>query len=321
MYLGKISSRIKIIAALLRPKTLFLSLLGSSLASTQAYYEEKASLQIFLLTCLCATLLQALSNIANDLGDTQHGADNPQRKGPIRPLQKNIISYFGVLVLGIFIFSGALGSGIYLLYLSLGMGLDSWIFFGFGCLALMAAIKYTYGKNPYGYRAWGDPAVFIFFGPLLVGGGYFLHTQSLSTWILIEACLYGILCVWVLHANNLRDLFTDRRAKKITCAVRLGPKASMIYYLILAWITMMGFPILHVLFMIYKANTPLTPHLALGHLVLGSILLYLVYPPRRIIAFLIHLESPKTLPRILRVLSVNVSYFILCNLLKGGGIA
>src|SRR5262245_23805856 len=47
---------------------------------------------VFLLSVLTAVLLQILSNLANDLGDHQHGTDNKDRSGPQRAVQSGAIS-------------------------------------------------------------------------------------------------------------------------------------------------------------------------------------------------------------------------------------
>src|SRR6185437_2810024 len=71
---------------------------------------------VFLLAIFTTIFLQVLSNLANDYGDYEHGADNSDRKGPRRAVESGAISADemkrAIWVLSILSF----GTGIYLLY-------------------------------------------------------------------------------------------------------------------------------------------------------------------------------------------------------------
>ena len=69
-------------------------LVGSALASNWSDVQgwRQFSYNVLYLALLTAILLQVLSNIANDLGDHQHGADNNNRIGPERAVQSGSIS-------------------------------------------------------------------------------------------------------------------------------------------------------------------------------------------------------------------------------------
>src|ERR1035437_9971342 len=75
-----------------RLQTLPLALCSILLGSAIAYTEKKFDPIILGLTLLTAILLQVLSNVANDYGDTRHGADNASRIGPERMAHQKIIS-------------------------------------------------------------------------------------------------------------------------------------------------------------------------------------------------------------------------------------
>ena len=59
-------------------------------------------------------------------------------------------------------------------------------FVGLGLLAIVAAIAYTVGKRPYGYMGLGDISVFLFFGWVGTFGTYYLQTEVLNYYILIN---------------------------------------------------------------------------------------------------------------------------------------
>ena len=102
-----------------------------------------------------------------------------------------------------------------------------------GIASIIAAIKYTIGKNPYGYSGFGDFFVFIFFGLTGVVGTFFLHTHELNVEILLPAASVGFLSAGVLNLNNMRDLTEDSKVGKITLAVRLGIKHAKTYHMLL----------------------------------------------------------------------------------------
>jgi 1,4-dihydroxy-2-naphthoate octaprenyltransferase len=153
-----------------RLRTLPLALSSIGMGTFLAAYQGEFDGWIFLLCCLTTIFLQILSNLANDYGDTIHGADHADRVGPSRAVQSGLISQSQMnKALLIFIVLSLL-SGVYLLLLALDDWLSVLLFLGIGLLAILAAIFYTMGKKPYGYAGFGDISVLIFFGFVGVAG-------------------------------------------------------------------------------------------------------------------------------------------------------
>jgi 1,4-dihydroxy-2-naphthoate polyprenyltransferase len=107
------------------------------------------------------------------------------------------------------------------------------VYFILGLSAIYAAIKYTIGRNPYGYIGFGDLFVFIYFGIVGVAGTYYLHVNTFDPWVLLPASAIGLLSSGVLNLNNMRDIENDARSGKRTLVVHIGSKAAKIYHLIL----------------------------------------------------------------------------------------
>jgi len=189
------------------------------------YASESGPVVIMVLTLLTAFLLQVLSNLANDYGDSVHGADNANRVGPARAVQSGRIAASQMKAAVGITATLALGSGLLLLWLAFGVA-GKWreLFFLliFGLFAILAAYAYTAGKRPYGYRGWGDVFVLLFFGAVGVGGSYFLVTHELGTSIVLPAIWVGLQSTAVLNLNNLRDHVNDRATGKMTLVVRMG---------------------------------------------------------------------------------------------------
>lgn len=216
----------------LRLRTLPLSVSGILLGSLLAYAKGYFSGSIFLLALLTTLCLQILSNIANELGDALKGTDNENRLGPIRALQSGVLTrkdYRNMILLFVFL-SVFFGTCLIFTAFRFLLSWESLLLFGCGALALLAAIRYTMGKNPYGYRGWGDIAVFLFFGWLSTLGAYFLLSGMVPASLLLPASAIGFLTTGVLNVNNMRDIDNDAVSGKCTIPVKIGIKNAKIYH-------------------------------------------------------------------------------------------
>ena len=214
-----------------RPRTLPLAISSILLGNFLAYAAGKFSFLTASLAILTTLLLQILSNFANDLGDSKNGVDNNNRKVALRAVQTGKISSSEMKNAVIIAASLSFISGISLLYFSLQHANPQTIitFVGLGLFAIVAAIAYTVGKRPYGYKGLGDISVFLFFGWIGTFGTYYLQTEVLNYYILIPASGCGFLSVAVLNLNNLRDIENDRKTGKLSIPVRIG-KLYGFYY-------------------------------------------------------------------------------------------
>ncbi len=217
-----------------RLRTLPLALSSILMAAFLAAANGQYRTSIFVLSALTTVFLQVLSNLANDYGDSIHGADHKERLGPKRAVQSGQIS-LEAMKKGIYLFVGlALVSGVSLLWVAFGANLTLFFtFLGLGVLAIIAAITYTAGKKPYGYAGLGDISVFIFFGWVGVIGSYFLYTQSFYLALLLPATSCGFFAVGVLNINNIRDIQSDKTAGKLSIPVRIGRNNAVIYHWLL----------------------------------------------------------------------------------------
>ncbi|MGL5970014.1 MAG: 1,4-dihydroxy-2-naphthoate polyprenyltransferase [Kluyvera sp.] len=217
----------------LRPKTLPLAcaaiIVGTALAWWQGHFDPIVA----ILSLITASLLQILSNLANDYGDAVKGSDKPDRIGPLRGMQKGVITK-EQMKRALFITVGLICiSGLALLFTASQTTGDFIGFLILGLLAIIAAITYTVGTRPYGYIGLGDISVLIFFGWLSVIGSWYLQAHSLSSAIILPATACGLLATAVLNINNLRDIDSDRENGKNTLAVRLGPVNARRYHVCL----------------------------------------------------------------------------------------
>ena len=226
-------------------------LLGSFLAAADGVFQWN----VFLLSIITAILLQILSNLANDYGDSVKGTDNEERIGPQRAVQSGAISAATMkkAVIGAAALSAISGSAL-LYFATSGLGVKQiFIFILLGVACIFAAIKYTVGKKAYGYLGMGDVFVFVFFGWVAVLGAYFLQTHQMKIELLLPASALGLLCVGVLNLNNMRDRKNDQKSGKMTIAVKLGERNSKIYHSLIL-LTAMILPIIYTLINFNRAH-------------------------------------------------------------------
>jgi 1,4-dihydroxy-2-naphthoate octaprenyltransferase len=215
-----------------RLRTLPLALASIFLGSFLAAAHGGFRWPVLALAALTTVLLQILSNLANDYGDSVHGADLvKERTGPARAVQSGQIAK-ATMRRAVFGFAGlSLASGLGLLWVATSHSLPLFFtFLGLGLLAILAAVTYTAGAKPYGYAGLGDVSVLIFFGWLGVLGTYYLHTGGLDLWLALPATSCGLFAVGVLNINNIRDIDSDRVAGKRSLPVRLGRDWAVAYH-------------------------------------------------------------------------------------------
>ena len=199
-------------------------------------FAQSPSVNPWIPVCcaLTAVTLQILSNLANDYGDFKKGVDNAHRTGPQRTLQSGALTErqmrLGIaFTAGMALFFGALLIFVFarLTWQELG------IFAIMGIAAVLAALFYTLGKHPYGYRGLGDLFCFLFFGWAAVAGTFYLATKSIDFSILLPATAMGCCSNAVLNINNMRDYENDKASGKRSLVVKIGLKRAYVYHFLL----------------------------------------------------------------------------------------
>jgi len=209
----------------IRPQTLAAGLapvvIGTAMALGDGLFHAASALMA-LSVALC---IQIGTNLANDYFDFKKGADTSERQGPTRVTQAGLIKPPKVLLAAIVFFVLAALSSLYLIHRA---GVSILII---AIASIICGIFYTAGPMPLGYLGLGDLLVLIFFGPVAVGGTYFTQALEINWAVIVAGLAPGFLSMAILAVNNLRDIDTDRRAGKLTLAVRFGRGFAMSEYL------------------------------------------------------------------------------------------
>jgi 1,4-dihydroxy-2-naphthoate octaprenyltransferase len=176
---------------------------------------------VALLTLAAAVLIQIGTNLYNDVGDFERGADGVDRLGPPRAVSLGWLSPADVRRAAATSFGVAMLLGAYL------VSVGGWPIFLIGLGSVAAGIAYTGGPKPIAYSASGELFVLLFFGLIATCGTYYLQTGELfAAAPAVAGVMVGAIASAVLVVNNYRDLDSDRRTNKVTLAVRMGREAT-----------------------------------------------------------------------------------------------
>lgn len=219
--------RIWLMAA--RPRTLPAAI-APVLVGTAAAVEWFGSLPrvgAFIAALLGSIFIQIGTNLANDYSDAKRGADTVDRLGPVRVTSAGLVTPQRVLVATWVAFAVAVACGIYL------TAVAGFVILLIGAVSIAAGVLYTGGPRPYGYAGLGEVFVFLFFGLVAVNGSYYVQVEQLDALPLGLSISVGFLATAILVVNNVRDVETDRRAGKMTMAVRVGRHNAVVLYRLL----------------------------------------------------------------------------------------
>jgi 1,4-dihydroxy-2-naphthoate polyprenyltransferase len=181
----------------------------------------------FLAALAGSILIQIGTNLANDYSDAKRGADTVDRLGPVRVTSAGLVAPQRVLVATWVAFGAAVVCGIYL------TAVAGIVILLIGAVSIAAGVLYTGGPRPYGYAGLGEVFVFLFFGLVAVNGSYYVQVEELNALPLGLSIAVGFLATAILVVNNVRDIETDRRAGKMTLAVRVGRQQAVVLYRLL----------------------------------------------------------------------------------------
>jgi len=181
----------------------------------------------FVAALTGSIFIQIGTNLANDYSDAKRGADTADRLGPVRVTSAGLVTPQRVLVATWVAFGVAVACGVYL------AAVAGIVILLIGAVSIAAGVLYTGGPRPYGYAGLGEVFVFLFFGLVAVNGSYYVQVEQLDALPLGLSISVGFLATAILVVNNVRDLETDRRAGKMTLAVRMGRRNAVSLYRLL----------------------------------------------------------------------------------------
>src|SRR3984885_2309381 len=167
-------------------------LLGVAVAAREGFF----SLGRMILALIGAMAIQAGTNLINDYYDFRSGADSEQSLGPSMVIQRGLLSAEQVWRGGIVAFALGAAMGLVLVYLC------GWPILAIGIPSVAAGYFYPASPVSLAYVALGELTVFIFMGPAIVMGAYFVMAMNFSAAALWASIPLGFLVASILDANN-----------------------------------------------------------------------------------------------------------------------
>jgi 1,4-dihydroxy-2-naphthoate octaprenyltransferase len=225
-----ILSQIKKYVIATRPWSFTMSLISVTVGTLLAAEEGPIGWTWFAVTALGITLFHAAANVINDYYDTLYKIDQPDSptaKYRPQPILSGMLTPRQLLWEAVILFALTFTIGLTTAFIR------SYHVLWIGIIGLLTSIYYTAGPVKFKYRALGEFAVFMMWGPLMVEGAYAVQRQALSVKALYISIPFGILVALVLFANNMRDIDYDSRHNVKTLSIVLGSHKSYILFAVL----------------------------------------------------------------------------------------
>ncbi len=224
-----------------RAAVLVMTFLSAALAGIFAYRAGNFDLGLWVLVTLGLILAHATNNLLNDYTDFTRGVDQDNyyrsQYGP-QTLVHGLLDKKGLLTYAIVTGLLAAACGVALIFLR---GELTWLFMALGAFFVLF---YTW---PLKYIALGEIAVLIVWGPLMIGGGYYVITGGWDWNVVIASLPYALGVTGVIFGKHIDKFDVDKEKRIHTLPVVLGEKLSRF--------TVVGMLIFQYLFTIYLVVT------------------------------------------------------------------
>ncbi|HWQ04369.1 MAG TPA: prenyltransferase [Longilinea sp.] len=203
-----------------RAAVLLMTFFSAALAGLFALRDGQFNAGRWALLALGLVFAHATNNLVNDFTDYKRGVDKDNyfrtQYGP-QPIEQGLMTQREMFAYIAFSAVIAIAAGIPLV-----------IFGGTTALLLMAAgavfvLFYTW---PLKYIGLGEISVVLIWGPLMVGGGYFVITGAWNWNVTLASLAYALGPTTVLFGKHIDKLASDQAKKIRTLPVILGEKAA-----------------------------------------------------------------------------------------------
>lgn len=203
----------------MRAAVLVMTVISGFLGGLLAAVSGRLDVGLLLITTLGLTLAHAASNMVNDFWDARHGLDTPDSPrvnyGPQAFVNHEFTGRQLLVGTGILLALAAL-IGLYLTFVA-GIGV---LWFAVAGAAVL--LFYSGDPFPLKYRGLGELAVLIVWGPLMVGGTYYIQTHELPLWVIVASLPYALGVTTVLFGKHLDKVDFDKRMGIRTFVVMIG---------------------------------------------------------------------------------------------------
>jgi 1,4-dihydroxy-2-naphthoate octaprenyltransferase len=203
-----------------RAAVLIMTFISATIAGILAFAAGQFNLLNYLLLVVGLVFAHATNNLLNDLTDFDRGVDRdnyfrtqygPQALESGLMTRRELLTYAGV--------SGliALAAGAYL------VATRGWLALGLLAAGAFFVLFYTW---PLKYIGLGEVAVILVWGPLMIGGGYFVITGQWDWNVALAGLPYALGPTTVIFGKHIDKLPEDRAKGIRTLPVIIGERAA-----------------------------------------------------------------------------------------------
>jgi 1,4-dihydroxy-2-naphthoate octaprenyltransferase len=207
-----------------RPWSFSMSAISVALGTFVAWRSGPVEWGWFLLVVAGMVLCHAGGNVLNDYFDSRNEvdqADSATARYRPHPIVGGLLAPRAVLAEAVVLFLLAALIGATLVVFRTP------IVFWIALAGLLLTVFYTAGPINLKYRALGEVAVFLVWGPLMFLGAYAVQRETLGAEAVVASIPFGVLVALVLYANNMRDIEQDARSGILTLGTLLGPSRAL----------------------------------------------------------------------------------------------
>jgi 1,4-dihydroxy-2-naphthoate octaprenyltransferase len=196
------------------------ALIGVLLAAADGYYR-------WLVALLCLVGLvaaHAANNLLNDYLDLKNGVDTldyPRAQYAPHPLLGGLTTA-GHLLAAVLLLN--LLDGAIMLYLGLGAG-RPWVF-AFALAGLLLSVFYVAWPLKLKHRGLGELTALVVWGPLMIGGTYYVIAGIISPGVWVATLPYGLLVATVLVGKHIDKRDQDAAIGVHSIPVLLGSRGA-----------------------------------------------------------------------------------------------
>lgn len=203
-----------------RSAVLIMTFMASALAGLMAWRNGMFHLDLWILLTIGLIFAHATNNLLNDYIDSAKGIDKAnyyRNRYGVHVIEDKLMSKSGFWFLTIVTASIAIVAGLLLVDMRQGITLS---------LMLAGAFFVLFYTWPLKYFGLGEPAVLLVWGPLMIGGGYFVITGQWSWSVTWLSVLFGLGPTTVLFGKHIDKMVADEQKKVRTMPVLLGDKLA-----------------------------------------------------------------------------------------------
>jgi 1,4-dihydroxy-2-naphthoate octaprenyltransferase len=201
-----------------RSAVLIITFIPAAIAGILALRVRAFDPVLWLVMTLGLLMAHATNNLVNDLTDYWKGVDRDNyfraQYGP-QPLEHGLMTIRQLLIYIVVTGLIAVAAGAYLVYVRGGLTL---LLMGLGAFFVLF---YTF---PLKYIGLGEVAVLVVWGPLMIGGGYYVITGSWSWDVAIASMPYALGATTVIFGKHIDKIGADRAKGIRTLPVLLGER-------------------------------------------------------------------------------------------------